>query len=95
MTPEERADALRRDVAFRALQDAWAEGSRMHWLRRARDFEWVLTGDRSILPTAEQLAANPSVAETIAACRARADLADLSRAELATTLADMASGAAA
>lgn len=95
MTTTDPVDELRRDVAFRALQDAWLQGTRSFWLRRARDFEWVLTGDRSARPTVEQLAANPAVAATIAACRARADLRDLALVDLSDTLTDLAAGAAA
>lgn len=84
-----------RAIAFRVLQDAWLEGSRLYWLRRARDFEWVITGDRRCAPTPEQLAANPRIAATITACRARAAFADGARADFADTLTDLAAGAAA
>lgn len=97
MTPkgQEEIERLRRNVAYRVLEDAWLQGSAIFWERRARDFEWVITGDRSVRPTAAQLAANPDVAETIAACRARGTLDDITRVEFADTLADLAAGAAA
>lgn len=81
-------------VAYRVLLDAYLEGSRMFWERRAREFEWVITGDRRVRPTPAQLRACPDVADTIRACRARASFTEASGVEFHETLASLAAGAA-
>lgn len=87
--------------AGRLLIDAWIDATTRHWLRRAADFEWVLTGDRGATPTPAHLAARPDIAAIIQSCRARAALNDASRMQFTEndaswvqfieTLADVAS----
>ena len=63
----------------RVLQDAYLEASAAYWLRRAETFARVGT---------------PACDEIAQACRNRATLGDISRAELDDTLHDIAQGAA-
>lgn len=88
-------DTLFHAMAGQVLMDAWIESTAAYWERRARTFEWVLTGDPRTTPTAEQLAARPDIADIIRNCRHRATLTDAARAEYLETLHALALGAAA
>jgi hypothetical protein len=85
-------------IAYRALTDAWLEGTALYWRGRAVQLEAArprrgdFTGHAS---AAEVRARWDRLTEAAAACRTRAALADVARAEFLDTLTDVASGAAA
>lgn len=85
-------------VAYRLLVDAWLDGNRMFWERRAQQLEAARPrrGEFTGNATSQDLqTAWHRLTEAAAACRARAQLTDVSRAQAEETLTDLASGAAA
>lgn len=88
-------DAIFAAMVGQVLMDAWIESTSKYWLRRAADFEWVITGDRTVAPTEEQLEARPGIANLIWLCRHRATLTEQARGEYLETLELVALEAAA
>lgn len=87
-----------RAVAFRALQEAWIDGSRQYWERRARQFEAARPrpGDFHGRATREDLQAQwDRLTATAEACRRRAEFTYASQADFEHTLRSMAEEAAA
>lgn len=95
MTPAERATA----VQARVIADAWLEGSRIYWERRAATLEAARPrrGDFNGRATpAEIVERYQRLTAAAAACRARATGADgVALVDLVDTMTAVAAGAAA
>lgn len=89
-------DEQRAAVAHRVLLDAWLDGSRLYWQRRARQLEDARPrrGDFTGRATPDQLTACwDRLTEAAAACRARASLDDVARTEANEALSDLGGAA--
>jgi hypothetical protein len=83
------------NVTYRALADAWVEGHAAQWERRARQLEAARPrrGDFTGRATsADLVAAYDRLTAAAAACRARAQLGDLSVTSFEETLVDVGAG---
>jgi hypothetical protein len=84
-------------IAYRALTDAWLEATSDYWRRRAAELEAARPrrGDFPGRASVDDVRACwDRLTEAATACRARAALTDVTRAELLDTIADTAGAAA-